>query len=105
MSITEIKQSSERKMQKALEASKSSLAKIRTGRAHVGVLDHIHVDYYGTSTPLSQVANVTLQDARTINVSVWEKGMATVVEKAIRDGQDRQARGREREDRDPRTAA
>ena len=82
MSITEIKQSSERKMQKALEACKSSLSKIRTGRAHVGVLDHIHVDYYGTSTPLSQVANVTLQDARTINVSVWEKGMATVVEKA-----------------------
>lgn len=85
MSISEIKQSTEQKMQKALEACRSSLSKIRTGRAHVGVLDHIHVDYYGTSTPLSQVANVTLLDARTINVSVWEKGMAVVVEKAIRD--------------------
>ena len=66
MSISEIKQSADRKMQKALEACKSSLSKIRTGRAHVGVLDHIHVDYYGTSTPLNQVANVTLLDARTL---------------------------------------
>jgi ribosome recycling factor len=85
MSISEIKQTTERKMQKALEACKNSLSKIRTGRAHVGVLDHIHVDYYGTSTPLSQVANVTLLDARTLNVTVWEKSMATVVDKAIRD--------------------
>jgi ribosome recycling factor len=85
MSISEIKQATEQKMQRALEACRSSLSKIRTGRAHVGVLDHIHVDYYGNSTPLNQVANVTLLDARTINVSVWEKGMAVVVEKAIRD--------------------
>ena len=85
MSINEVKQTTERKMQKALEACKSSLSKIRTGRAHVGVLDHIHVDYYGTSTPLNQVANVTLLDARTLNVTVWEKNMATVVDKAIRD--------------------
>ena len=85
MSITEIRQSTERKMQKALEACKSSLSKIRTGRAHIGVLDHIHVDYYGNSTPLNQVANVTLLDARTLQVTVWEKGMAVVVDKAIRD--------------------
>lgn len=85
MAINEIKQATEQKMQRALEACKSSLSKIRTGRAHVGVLDHIHVDYYGTSTPLNQVANVTLLDARTINVSVWEKAMAVTVEKAIRD--------------------
>ena len=85
MSISEIKQTTDRKMQKAVEACKASLSKIRTGRAHVGVLDHIHVDYYGNSTPLNQVANVTLLDARTLNVSVWEKHMATVVEKAIRD--------------------
>ena len=85
MSISEIRQNTETKMQRALEACKSSLSKIRTGRAHVGVLDHIHVDYYGNSTPLNQVANVTLLDARTLNVSVWEKQMAQVVEKAIRD--------------------
>ena len=85
MSIPEIKKSTDQKMQKAVESLKSSLSKIRTGRAHVGVLDHIHVDYYGTSTPLSQVANVTLQDARTLGVTVWEKSMATIVEKAIRD--------------------
>ena len=85
MAINDIKQATEQRMQKALEACKTSLSKIRTGRAHVGVLDHIHVDYYGTSTPLNQVANVTLLDARTISVSVWEKAMAVVVEKAIRD--------------------
>lgn len=85
MAISEIKQATEQKMQKAVEGCRSSLSKIRTGRAHVGVLDHIHVDYYGNSTPLNQVANVTLLDARTINVSVWEKAMAVVVEKAIRD--------------------
>ena len=85
MPISEIKQSTDAKMQKALDACKSSLSKIRTGRAHVGLLDHIHVDYYGTSTPLNQVANVTLLDARTLGVTVWEKNMATVVDKAIRD--------------------
>ena len=85
MSIKEITESTERKMQKGLEAARTSLSKIRTGRAHVGLLDHIHVDYYGTSTPLNQVANVTLLDARTLSVTVWEKNMATVVDKAIRD--------------------
>jgi len=85
MSMSDIKQAAEKKMQKALEACKSSLSKIRTGRAHVGVLDHIHVDYYGNSTPLNQVANVTLLDARTLQVTVWEKNMAVVVDKAIRD--------------------
>lgn len=85
MSSKEISKAAAEKMQRAVESLKSSLSKIRTGRPHVGVLDHIHVDYYGTSTPLSQVASVTLHDARTLGVSVWEKGMATVVEKAIRD--------------------
>jgi ribosome recycling factor len=85
MSISEIKQTTDRKMQKAVEACKASLSKIRTGRAHVGVLDHIHVDYYGSSMPLNQVAGVTLADARTIAVQPWEKKMIPVVEKAIRD--------------------
>ena len=85
MSIAEVRESAEQKMQKSIESLRTSLAKVRTGRAHAGLLDHIHVDYYGNSTPLNQVANVTLLDARTLNVSVWEKHMATVVEKAIRD--------------------
>jgi ribosome recycling factor len=85
MSISEIKQSSEQKMQKSLESLKSGLSKIRTGRAHTGLLDHIQVDYYGSMTPLSQVANLTMIDARTIGVSVWEKKLATLVDKAIRE--------------------
>ncbi|MGE0803666.1 MAG: ribosome recycling factor [Lautropia sp.] len=85
MSIAEIRKSTEQKMQRAVEALKNGLSKIRTGRAHVGVLDHIHVDYYGNSTPINQVANITLADARTLQVTVWEKNMATVVDKAIRD--------------------
>ena len=72
-------------MQKSVETLKTDLAKVRTGRAHTGLLDHIHVDYYGTSTALTQVANVTLVDARTIGVQPWEKKMVPVVEKAIRD--------------------
>ena len=72
-------------MQKTIEAFKHTLAKVRTGRAHAGLLDHITVDYYGSDTPINQVANVTLIDARTIGVQVWEKNMAAKVEKAIRD--------------------
>lgn len=80
-----IKQSAEQKMQKSIEALKAGLAKIRTGRAHAGLLDHINIDYYGNPTPINQVANVTLIDARTLGVQPWEKKMVAVVEKAIRD--------------------
>jgi ribosome recycling factor len=68
-----------------VEALKADLGKVRTGRAHTGLLDHITVDYYGTPTPINQVANVTLLDARTIGVSPWEKRLASAIEKAIRD--------------------
>jgi len=85
MKIAEIRKSTEQKMQKSVEALKHDLAKIRTGRAHTGLLDHVMVDYYGTPTPVPQVANVTLADARTIAVTPWEKKMVTAVEKAIRD--------------------
>ncbi len=83
--IPELKKSTEQKMQKSLEALKTDLGKVRTGRAHTGVLDHVHVDYYGSMVPLSQVANVTLIDSRTIGVQAWEKPMLAKVEKAIRD--------------------
>ena len=83
--ISDVKKSAEQKMQKSLEALKHDLAKVRTGRAHTGLLDHIHVDYYGSSTPLSQVASVTLADPRTIGVQPFEKKMIPVIEKAIRD--------------------
>ena len=83
--IPELKKTAETKMQKSLEALKHDLAKVRTGRAHTGLLDHVQVEYYGSMVPLSQVANVTLVDARTIGVQVWEKPMASKVEKAIRD--------------------
>lgn len=83
--ITDIKKAAEQKMQKSLEALKVDLGKVRTGRAHTGLLDHINVDYYGTPMPINQVANVNLIDARTIGVSPWEKKMLGVVEKAIRD--------------------
>jgi ribosome recycling factor len=72
-------------MQRTIEAFKADLAKIRTGRAHTGLLDHIQVDYYGSPVPISQVANIGLADARTITVQPWEKKMVGVVEKAIRD--------------------
>src|SRR5215468_831066 len=72
-------------MQKSVEALKIDLTKVRTGRAHTGLLDHIHVDYYGTMMPINQVANVTLVDARTIGVQPFEKKMVAVVEKAIRE--------------------
>ncbi len=83
--IADIKKSAEQKMAKSVETLKDDLAKVRTGRAHTGLLDHIHVDYYGTPMPINQCANVTLADARTIAVQPWEKKMIPVVEKAIRD--------------------
>ena len=83
--INDVKKSAEQKMAKSVESLKTDLSKVRTGRAHTGLLDHIHVDYYGSSMPLAQVANVTLADARTIAVQPWEKKMIPVVEKAIRD--------------------
>ena len=85
MSIAEIKKNAEAKMAKSVEAFKNELQKIRTGRAHPGIMDQVHVDYYGSSLPLSQVANVTLIDARTISVQPWEKSMAQKIEKAIRE--------------------
>ncbi|MGN5477485.1 ribosome recycling factor [Cupriavidus basilensis] len=85
MSVAETKKSVEQKMQKSIEAFKADLAKIRTGRAHVGLLDHVQVDYYGSMVPISQVANIGLGDARTITVQPWEKKMVGAVEKAIRD--------------------
>ena len=83
--INDVKKSAEQKMGKSVEALKADLGKVRTGRAHTGLLDHIQVDYYGSMMPLAQVANVTLADARTIGVQPWEKKMIPVVEKAIRD--------------------
>ena len=85
MSIAEVRKSADQKMQKSIESLKTSLARIRTGRAHAGILDHVQVDYYGSPVPINQVANVTLVDARTIGVSPWEKKMAGPIEKAIRD--------------------
>jgi len=85
MSIAEIKQTAEQKMGRSVEAFKSELHKIRTGRAHPGILDQVHVDYYGSMVPISQVANVSLLDARTISVQPWEKGMGAKIEKAIRE--------------------
>ena len=85
MSIAEIKKNAEQKMLKSIEAFKVELSKIRTGRAHPGILDQVQVEYYGSLVPISQVANVTLQDARTISVQPWEKGMGAKIEKAIRE--------------------
>jgi ribosome recycling factor len=85
MTVADVKKNAEQKMQKSIETLKADLAKVRTGRAHVGILDHVMVDYYGTPTQITQVANVTLLDARTIGVQPWEKKMVAVVEKAIRE--------------------
>ena len=85
MSIADIQKSAESRMGKSLETLKANLAKIRTGRAHTGILDPVQVEYYGSPVPISQVANVTLMDARTLSVSVWEKNLGAAVEKAIRD--------------------
>lgn len=85
MTVVDVKKNAEQKMQKSIETLKADLAKVRTGRAHTGILDHILVDYYGTPTQINQVANVTLIDARTIGVQPWEKKMVSVIEKAIRE--------------------
>jgi len=85
LTIADIKKTAETKMAKSIEALKNELHKIRTGRAHPGLLDQVHVDYYGSMVPISQVANVTLLDARTISVQPWEKGMGAKIEKAIRE--------------------
>ncbi len=85
MNIAEIRKTTEQKMNKSVEALKHDLTKIRTGRAHTGLLDHIQVDYYGTLVPLAQVANVGLADARTISIQPWEKKMVQPIEKAIRE--------------------
>ena len=83
--IADVKKTAEQKMQKSVEALKADLGKVRTGRAHTGILDHIQVDYYGTPTLINQLANLSLLDARTIGVAPWDKKMANVIEKAIRD--------------------
>lgn len=83
--ISDLSKTTEQKMQKSVDVLKTDLAKVRTGRAHTGILDHVQVEYYGGMVPVGQVGNVTLIDARTIGVQVWEKGMAAKVEKAIRD--------------------
>ena len=85
MTIADIKNTAQTKMAKSVEAFKAELQKIRTGRAHPGILDQVHVDYYGSMVPISQVANVSLLDARTISVQPWEKGMGSKIEKAIRE--------------------
>jgi ribosome recycling factor len=83
--LAELKKTTEQKMHKSVEAFKSDLSRVRTGRAHTGLLDHIVVDYYGAPTPLNQVAKVTLLDARTIGVAPFEKKLLQAVEKSIRD--------------------
>ncbi|HEX2831143.1 MAG TPA: ribosome recycling factor [Burkholderiales bacterium] len=83
--IADVKKTAEQKMKKSIEALRNDLAKVRTGRAHTGLLDHVMVDYYGTPTPVPQVGNVTLLDARTIGVNPWDKKMTGAIEKAIRD--------------------
>jgi ribosome recycling factor len=85
MSIADIKKSLEQKSLKSIESFKTELTKIRTGRAHPGILDQVQVEYYGSLVPISQVANVTLIDARNISVQPWEKGMGAKIEKAIRE--------------------
>ena len=83
--INDVKKTAELKMQKSLEVFKNDLNKVRTGRAHTGILDHVMVDYYGSPVPVAQVASVNLIDARTIGVQPWEKPMLAKIEKAIRD--------------------
>jgi ribosome recycling factor len=85
MVIADLKKSTEQKMDKSVQAFKGDLAKVRTGRAHTGILDHVMVDYYGSQMPLNQVAKVTLMDSRTIGVTPFEKKMTQAVEKAIRE--------------------
>jgi ribosome recycling factor len=83
--IADIRKTAEHKMKGAIDALKNALSRVRTGRANPALLDAVHVDYYGSSLPISQVANLSLIDARTIGVAPWEKGMGAVIEKAIRE--------------------
>ncbi len=83
--VSTVKRTADQKMSKTVEALNADLHKVRTGRAHTGILDHLQVDYYGNPTPLNQVANVSVLDARTLGVAPWEKNMVAAVEKAIRD--------------------
>ena len=83
--LNDIKKTAEQKMQRAIEVLKADLAKVRTGRAHAGLLDHVMVEYYGSMVPISQVGSVSLVDARTITVQAWEKPMLAKIEKAIRE--------------------
>jgi ribosome recycling factor len=83
--INDIKQTAEDKMKKSVEALKTEFSKVRTGRAHAGILDHVKVDYYGSPMPINQVANITVLDAHALGVQPWEKGMGAKIEKAIRD--------------------
>ena len=85
MAMTEVRKQTEQKMERSIEALKGDLSKVRTGRAHTGLLDHVQVEYYGSTVPLSQVANIGLADGRTITVQPWEKKLVPAVEKAIRD--------------------
>ena len=85
MTVIEVKNYTAERMQKSIETLRADLSKVRTGRAHIGILDHVMVEYYGAPTNITQVANVTLIDARTIGVQAWEKKMITTIEKAIRD--------------------
>jgi len=85
MSTADIRKNAEQKMTRSIESLKNDLQKIRTGRAHPGILDQVQIDYYGSMVPISQVANVSLLDARTITVQPWEKGMGPKIEKAIRE--------------------
>ena len=88
MSIADIKKTAESKMDMSIASFSNNLTKIRTGRASPALLDNVQVDYYGAMVPLSQVANVSLLDARTVSVQPWEKSMAAKIEKAIRDSRD-----------------
>jgi ribosome recycling factor len=83
--LADVKKNTEQKMSKSLDSLKTDLMKVRTGRAHTGILDHVMVDYYGNPTAINQIANITLMDARTISVQPWEAKMVGAVEKAIRD--------------------
>src|SRR5581483_10004428 len=85
LTLDQIKKDAEARMAKSLEALKSELTKIRTGRAHAGLLDHVRVDYYGTKTPLNQLANISTADARTLTVTPYDKGATAAIEKAIRE--------------------
>jgi ribosome recycling factor len=85
MNVADVRKSAEQRMNKSIEALKADLGKVRTGRAHTGLLDHIAVDYYGTPTPIPQIGSVSLLDARTLAVTPWEKKLLPAVEKAIRD--------------------